>query len=151
MKTPGTVKTRITHPGTWESPEPGTWSNCFLVGDHIILAGMVARAKDGGLVGGSDPYLQSVAAFENMKSLVEAAGAMMDDIVKITVYLTDIRHRPAFLKARRNFFTGDFPASVVIGNVTLASPELLVEIDAWGFIGAGAKQGAATRPPQPPA
>jgi 2-iminobutanoate/2-iminopropanoate deaminase len=99
---------------------------------------MVARAPDGALLGGSDPYEQSVSAFENMRRFIEAAGGTMDDIVKINVYLTDIRHRPAFLKARRMFFSRDFPAAVVIGNVTLASPELLVEIDGWGFIGAGA-------------
>jgi 2-iminobutanoate/2-iminopropanoate deaminase len=129
-------KRRITSPLVYESPEPGTWSNCLVVGHQLILAGMVARAVDGSLVGGCDPYDQSVAAFENMRAFVEAAGARMDDIVKINVYLTDIRHRPAFMKARRKFFTEDFPAAVVIGNVTLASPELLIEIDAWGFVGA---------------
>ena len=132
-------KRRITTPSAWESPESGTWSNCFVVGDQVIIAGMVARAPDGKLVGGSDPYEQSVAAFENMRGFIEAAGGKMDDIVKINVYLTDIRHRPAFVKARRKFFSGDYPAAVVIGNVTLASPELLVEIDGWGFIGASAQ------------
>lgn len=133
------TKKRVTSHTVRESPEAGTWSNCFVVGKQLILAGMVARAKDGSLVGGSDPYEQSVAAFENMQALVEAAGAKMDDVVKINVYLTDMRHRPAFLKARRKFFTGDFPTAVVIGNITLASSDLLVEIDAWGFIGAGGR------------
>jgi 2-iminobutanoate/2-iminopropanoate deaminase len=130
-------KRRVISPKVHESPEVGTWSNCFVVGNQVILAGMVARASDGSLIGDGDPYEQSVAAFQNMRELVEAAGARMDDVVKINVYLTDIRHRPAFLKARRRFFTGNFPAAVVIGNVTLANPELLVEIDAWAFIGAG--------------
>jgi len=82
--------------------------------------------------------LKSMAAFKNMKALVTAAGAKMDDIVKINVYLTDIRCRPAFLEARPQVFHGRFslpPWSV--GNVTLASPDLLVEIDAWAFVGAG--------------
>ena len=48
-----------------------------------------------------------------------------------------MRFRPAFLEARRKFFSGDFPAAVVVGNVTLAAADLLVEIDAWGFIGCG--------------
>ena len=42
-----------------------------------------------------------------------------------------------FVAFANKFFTGDFPAAVVIGNVTLASPDLLVEFDAWGFIGCG--------------
>ncbi len=129
-------KRRVISAKVPESPEAGTWSNCFVVGDQVILAGMVARGADGSLIGGGDPYKQSLAVFENMRALVEEAGAKMDDIVKINVYLTDIRYRPDFLRARRHFFTGDFPAAVVVGNVTLASAELLVEIDAWAFIGA---------------
>lgn len=129
-------KTRIVSPKVHEQ-QPGLWSNCWVVGNQLILAGMVPWDKNGALIGGSDPYAQSVAAFENMKALVEAAGAKMSDIVKINVYLTDMRFRPAFVEARKKFFEGDFPAAVVIGNVTLASTDLLVEIDAWGFIGCG--------------
>jgi enamine deaminase RidA (YjgF/YER057c/UK114 family) len=129
-------KKRITSPKVGE-PAPGLWSNCWVVGNQLILAGMVPWDKNGALVGGNDPYAQSIAAFENMKALVEAAGAKMSDLVKINVYLTDMRFRPAFIEARKKFFTGDFPAAVVIGNVTLASPDLLVEFDAWGFIGCG--------------
>ena len=129
-------KIRITSPEVYE-PESDMWSMCFLVGDQVIFAGMVAWDKDGSLVGGSDPFEQSVAAFKNMQALIESAGGTMSDIVRITVHLTDIRFRPAFLKARRKFFKGDFPAAVVIGNVTLADSNLLVEIDAFGFIGAG--------------
>src|SRR5438105_4942016 len=126
METSQLKKQRVISPHVPESKEPQTWSNCFVVGNQVILAGMVARAPDGSLIGGNDPYAQSIAAFENMKTLITTAGAKMDDIVKINVYLTDIRHRLAFLEARRKFFTGDFPAAVVVGNVTLASPDLLV-------------------------
>lgn len=113
------------------------WSNCFRVGDQVVFAGMVAWNKDKNLVGGSDPFEQSVAAFNNMQALIIAAGGTMKDILRITVYLTDMQYRPAFLEARRKFFEGDFPAAAVVGNVTLAHPDLLVEIDALGFIGAG--------------
>lgn len=122
---------------TVKEPPPGSWSNCYVVDNQVILAGQVARDEEGNLVGGSDPYEQAMQAFRNMKALVEAAGARMSDVVKINVYLTDIEFRPAFLKARRQFFFDPFPAAVVVGNVTLASPDLLVEIDAWAFMGAG--------------
>src|SRR5262249_17732346 len=124
---PSVRKVRIRSASVHEEP-PGFWSNCYLVGNQIILAGMVAPDKRGKLVGGSDPYKQTIQAFKNMKALVEEAGGKMDDVVRIEVYLTDMRFRPAFVEARRKFFTGDFPTSAVIGNVTLASPDLLVEI-----------------------
>lgn len=118
-------------------PDPGSWSNCLRIGDQVFMAGMVAWDARHKLVGGNDPYAQSVQAFKNMKALIEAAGGTMRDIVKITCYLTDIRFRPAFVKARRRFFRGNFPCAVVVGNVTLADADLLVEIDAIAIVGAG--------------
>jgi enamine deaminase RidA (YjgF/YER057c/UK114 family) len=129
-------KRRIVSPKVSE-PDPGLWSNCYRVGDQVFMAGMVAWNAERKLVGGADPYAQSVQAFKNMKALIEAAGGTMRDIVKITCYLTDIRFRPAFVKARRQFFKGNFPCAVVVGSVTLASADLLVEIDAIGIVGAG--------------
>ncbi len=118
-------------------PEPGLWSNCFVVGDQFYISGMVARDETGKLVGPGDPYAQSMQALKNFKAYVEAAGATMDDVLRITVNLTDIRYRPAFIDARRQFFNDDFPTAVLVGNVTLASSELLVEVDGHGVIGCG--------------
>ncbi len=131
-------KRRVTVPSVRE-PEAGLWSQCFVIGDQFYVSGQVVRDELGRLVGASDPLAQSIQALTNLKSFVEAAGAKMDDVIRITVYLTDIRFRPAFIEARRKFFRGDFPGAVLIGNVTLAAPELLVEVDAWGVIGAGAE------------
>jgi hypothetical protein len=58
-------------------------------------------------------------------------------VLRITINLTDIRFRPALIEARKQFFKGDFPTAVLVGDVTLASPELLVEIDGHGIIGCG--------------
>lgn len=133
------LKRRVISPKVRE-PEAGLWSNCFVVGDYFTISGMVARDTKGRLVGGNDPLKQSIQTLKNLKSMVEAAGADMSDVLKINVYLTDIRFRPAFIEARRQFFSDDFPCAVLIGNVTLASAELLVEVDASGIIGCGAKR-----------
>lgn len=127
---------RVIVPGIKE-PEPGLWSNCFVIDDLVIIAGMVGRDFEGNLVGAGDPYLQSVALFERMRAFVEAAGGRMSDIIKLNAYLLDIRHRQAFIEARRKFFTDDFPPCVVIGNVTFAQPEYLVEVEAMAILGSG--------------
>jgi 2-iminobutanoate/2-iminopropanoate deaminase len=132
---------RILTPESHE-PEPGMWSNCFKVGNLVIMAGMASKGLDGKVAHKADPYQQTVFSFRRMKAYVEAAGGTMDDIVKLTCYLTDIRFRPDFVRARKEFFKGDFPPCVVIGNVTLASEEILVEIDAWGIVGSGSGKGA---------
>lgn len=127
---------RVTVPWIKE-PEPGLWSNCFVIGNMVVIAGMVGRDADGNIAGPGDPYKQSIALFERMRAFVEAAGGTMADIVKLNAFLADIRHRPAFIEARRQFFSGDFPPCVVVGNVAFAQPEYLVEVEAMAIIGSG--------------
>ena len=67
---------------------------------------------------------------------MEAAGGRVDDIVKVVVYVTDIKRREEFWKARRETFTGDFPVSTLVEVRALAAPELLVEVEAVAILGA---------------
>ena len=127
---------RIIAPGVAEPP-PGLWSNCYVVDKLVIMAGMVGRAKDGAILGLGDPYKQSILAFERMQAFMEAAGGKMSDIIKLNCFLTDIRHREHFVKARQQFFQGDFPPCTVIGNVAFADSNFLVEVDAWAILGSG--------------
>ncbi len=61
----------------------------------------------------------------------------MADIVKITIYVINIANRQQVWAARREYFTGDFPASALVEVSNLASPEILVEIEGIAHIGAG--------------
>lgn len=120
-------KIRITSPEVSE-PAPGMWSNCVQVDDCLYLSGLTARAKDGQTVDGANAYEQAKVIFSKMKHLIEAAGGHMDDMVTLTVYVTDIKHNEGVWKARREFFTNDFPACALVGVAELAKPEILVEI-----------------------
>ena len=115
-------------------PRPQTWSNGKVCGDHVYIAGMVARDATGKISG--DMYQQSVRIFEKIRDLMEAAGGKMDDVIKVTIFVTDIRRREEVWRARKEFFTGDFPCSTLVEVRALASPEVLVEIEAVGFLGA---------------
>jgi enamine deaminase RidA (YjgF/YER057c/UK114 family) len=75
-------------------------------------------------------FSQATIALAKIKALLEAAGAMMADIAKLTVYVTDITTRAEISEARRKFFTGDFPCSTLVEITALAQPGLLVEIEA---------------------
>ena len=81
-------------------------------------------------------YEQARAIFAKIKHLMEAAGGRMDDIVKVVIYVTDIKRREEVWQARREVFSGDFPVSTLIEIRALATPDLLVEIDAIGILGA---------------
>ena len=70
---------------------------------------------------------------------MEAAGGRMDDIVKVQIFVTDITRREEVWQTRREFFSGDFPVSTLVEVRALAAPELLVEVEAMGVLGAGGK------------
>jgi len=129
------VKKRIISPNVGEPPAK-TWSNCLVVGNQVFIAGMTSR--DGTtVVGGDSMYEQSKAIFAKIRHLMEAAGGRMDDIVKIDVFVTDIKRREEVWKARAEVFSGDFPVSTLVEVRALAMPELIVEIEAVGILGAG--------------
>lgn len=123
---------KITTP---EVPEPpgGIFSNCLVVGEQIFLSGMTA----GGASAAAGVYEQSVVVLGRIRVLLEAAGSSMRDVVKITVYLTDVAQRAAFGKAREQFFAEPRPCSTLVEVRALVSPELLVEVDAVAIRGAG--------------
>ncbi len=116
-------------------PPAGTWSNCLVAGGIAYIAGMTAR---GGEENG-DEYVQARAILGKIRHLVEAAGGAMADIVKVTIFVTDITQREKVWQARREFFTGNFPVSTLVQVAALAMPSLRVEIDAIAHLGAGAR------------
>jgi len=105
------------------------------VGDLIYVSGQVAYNNKRRSVGGNSAYAQSRHVFGRIKALVEAAGAKMDDIVKVTMYTTDMRFQPDIWKARREFFSGDFPCSTLVEVTSLVQPEFLIEIEAIAYVG----------------
>jgi 2-iminobutanoate/2-iminopropanoate deaminase len=116
--------------GDVTEPPPGTFSQCLIAGDMIFVSGQHAGTDDGGVGGDGSMLSQATIALEKIKALIEAAGGMMADIAKLTVYVTDISGRAQISEARRKFFRGDFPCSTLVEITALAQPGLLVEIEA---------------------
>lgn len=125
---------RVTAPNVSE-PGHGIASNCFVVGDMVFLSGMTARDLEGKVTAIGDANQQAVCVLNRMKSLLEAAGGTMSDIVKLNCFLTDIRYRDDFVRARKEFFTDDFPPCTLIGGVSFTTPELLIEVDGFAVLG----------------
>ena len=119
-------------------PPAGTWSNCRVHGNQVFIAGMTAGDGQGGLLGDGSTYSQAKEIFTKIKHLMEAAGGKMNDVIRVDIYVTDIKQREEVWKARREFFTGDFPTSTLVEVRALAAPQLLVEVNAIGFLGEGA-------------
>ena len=131
------AKQRIRSPHVAEPPHQ-TWSNGLVIGNQVFVAGMTARTGND-VPGGDSMYEQAKATLTKIKHLMEEAGGCMDDIVKVNIFVTDIKRREEVWRARREFFTGDFPVSTLVEVSALAAPELLVEIEAVAILGASGR------------
>jgi enamine deaminase RidA (YjgF/YER057c/UK114 family) len=124
---------------TVTEPPPGLWSNCLVVGGIAYVSGMTARRRgDFEAVESAGAYEQAKVIFAKIRDLLRAAGGDMADVVKITIYVTDIRDRKEVWRARQEVFTGNFPASTLVQVAALAEPAMKVEIEAIAHIGASA-------------
>jgi 2-iminobutanoate/2-iminopropanoate deaminase len=129
---------RITSPAAAEPP-PERWSNCLVIDGIAYVAGMVARGDDPKDLAGKDEYEQTKIIFTKIKALIEAAGGTMADVVKMIIYVTNIKNNTKVWKGRAEFFKGNFPVSTLVQVAALASPEILVEIEVIAHIGKGSR------------
>lgn len=99
-------------------------------GPAIVLSGQVPLDADGNLVGRGDPERQLDQVFTNIVTLLAAVGAGMDNVVKLTVYLTDLADLGAFRRVRDRYVNATAPpASTLVQVSGLIDPEFRVEID----------------------
>ena len=110
-------------------PPPGLFSNCLVAGGFIHVSGQHAGTPNGP-VGGDSMRAQAAEALRRCLALITAAGGSAKDVVKLTVYVTDIARRLEVSEARREFFTAPLPCSTLVEVKGLVSPDLLVEIEA---------------------
>jgi enamine deaminase RidA (YjgF/YER057c/UK114 family) len=129
---------KTVHAASVKEPAPRTWSNAKVCGNQIFVSGMTAHDGAGKVEGDGSMYDQACRTFTKIKGMVEAAGGKMDDLIQMNIYLTDIQQRKEVWRAREQFFSGDYPCSTLVEVSALAIPALLVEINAVGFVGAGA-------------
>jgi reactive intermediate/imine deaminase len=111
------------------SPNPAL-SPGIRVGDFLFVSGNVGVDSSGNLVGAGDCEAQSRQVMTNIRTIVEAAGGSMQDVVKITCFLTDVNDYPAYGKVRSETWPSSPPASSTVIVAGLVRPEYLVEVEA---------------------
>jgi len=98
------------------------------------VSGQVALGPDGKIVGDGDLAAQTRQVFENLKTALGAANATLDDIVKITVFVTDVGQLQAFRDVRNRYLPRAVPASSLVEVARLVRPELMIEIEAVAVV-----------------
>jgi 2-iminobutanoate/2-iminopropanoate deaminase len=111
------------------------YSDGVVFGNMMIISGMLPTDPHGRLVGLGDAQIQAEQVFQNIKSVLDAVGASFSDVVKLTIYLTDITRRNEIAPVRERYFGDDKPASTLLEISKLAHPDALMEIEAMVYLG----------------
>jgi enamine deaminase RidA (YjgF/YER057c/UK114 family) len=103
-------------------------------GRIIFIAGQTAVDRDGNVIGKDDFATQATQVFRNLAIALEAAGCTADNLVKLTVYLTDMNNLSHYREARNSFFASvtppAAPAVTLVEVVKLYGPDFMIEIEA---------------------
>jgi 3-hydroxybutyryl-CoA dehydrogenase len=112
----------------------GAFSNAYVVdlgsAQAIYTAGHLAVDAQGNLIGGADAARQAEFIYGVIERILAAAGASLDDVVKTTAFLTDIRDYPAVNEIRNRVFAGREPASTIVEVSKFVHPGAKIEIEA---------------------
>ena len=113
-------------------PPAGPYSPAVMAGGFIFVSGQAALDPQTGQVVGNTIEEQTDRTLENVKIIVTAAGASLDDVVRVTVYLADITNFSRMNEVYKRYFPHEPPARTTL-EARLARVELLVEIDAVAY------------------
>jgi enamine deaminase RidA (YjgF/YER057c/UK114 family) len=124
--------TRDTYP---EQQLDNDLCQAVVAGNIVFVRGQVGQdLETAESVGDGDAAAQAERAMENIARLLDEAGARLEDVCRITVYLTDVRHREAAYRVIGRHLKGVFPVSTGVVVSALARPEWLVEVEATAVI-----------------
>ena len=112
-------------------PEPlSHYTDAVRAGDLLFVSGIVPVDAAGQLVGEEDIVAQATQVFESLRLVLAAVGAGPADVVKVTVFLTDVDDRPLINPVRQAFFGDARPASTLVEISRLAVPGAKIEVEA---------------------
>lgn len=113
-------------------PPPGQFTHVAKKGKFVFISGQTANPE--AEAGNLEPGPQAERVFGYLKQAIEAAGGDMSDIVKITIYLTDLTQFPAILEWRPKFFEPPYPAATCVVVASMVRRELIMEIEAIAIL-----------------
>ncbi|MGZ4537117.1 MAG: RidA family protein [Nocardioidaceae bacterium] len=106
------------------------YTDAVRFGNLLFVSGCAPIDGDNRLVGDGDLTAQTRKVLENLGAVLSHAGAGFADVLKVTVFMTDVSRRAEVNEVRKEFFGSAYPASTLIEVSALALPSMEVEIEA---------------------
>jgi 2-iminobutanoate/2-iminopropanoate deaminase len=110
------------------------YTDAVRAGGLLFVSGCVPVDSDGCLVGEGDVVAQARQALANVGAVLAAGGCSFADVVKVTIFLTDVDDRPLINPVRQEFFGEARPASTLVEVSGLAIPGARIEIEAVALV-----------------
>ena len=105
------------------------FTDAVRAGGFLHVSGIIAVDGDGRLVGGDDVVAQTRQVFENMRAVLAAGGCGFEDVVKVTIFLTNADDRSLINPMRQEYFGSARPASTLVEISRLVLDDAKVEIE----------------------
>jgi 2-iminobutanoate/2-iminopropanoate deaminase len=126
----------ITQPDNYE---PYLLSQAIRFGDLMFVSGQAGAGDDGRIVEGGF-RAQGEQAFANLRRALEAGGSSLADVIKVTIFVTDMEHFQDVVALRRKFFSAPYPADTIAEIRALYDPAAMIEIEAIAVVRAGGEK-----------
>ena len=109
--------------------KPYLLSQAVKAGPYLFVSGQAGYDDDGKIVAGG--FLeQGNQAFRNLSRALKAGGSSLDNVVKVTIFVTDIAQFPHVVELRRKHFSEPYPADSIVQISALYTPDAMIEIEA---------------------
>ncbi len=110
--------------------KPYNLAQGYKVGNMLYISGQAAYGENGELIGKDDFDLQAEQTFANLKSVLEAGGSSLKNVIKVTIFLRDMGNFDKIVALREKYFEAPYPADTIVEISSLYSPDALIEIEA---------------------
>ena len=125
------MEKRPINPWTWQTPY--NFSQAWKIDKSqsmVFVSGQASLSSDGEILHLNDFEGQVHVTMQNIKTVLDHAGASLEDVIRLGIFITDMENFPSFVDILGEYFPGEKPANTVLGISCLALPGLLIEIEA---------------------
>ncbi|WP_194722101.1 RidA family protein [Noviherbaspirillum malthae] len=109
---------------------PYLLSQAIRTGNLLFISGQAGYGDDGLIVGNDDFDMQADQAFRNLQRALVAGGSSLGKVIKVTIFLTSMKHFGKIVEVRRKWFSQPYPADTIVEVSALYTPEAMIEIEA---------------------